>query len=306
MHPNGIYNPDVVGIGCCAADYLGVVSRQPRQDEKMAMLDFSQQGGGLTATALVALARLGASTSFISKLGEDAISRFIIGGLAAEKVATDHIMVDPAARGRFAFVIVDKTTGKRTILYSTVGVIPVRPEEVDARLIRSARLLMVDDYECAGAIRAAEVARGSGIPVAMDADGVDPEVGKLIALADYPVLPSDFAMSFTQSRTPGQAARRLRKEHGNKAVVVTAGEAGCFCDSELESFHQPAFKIEVVDTTGAGDVFHGGFAYGLLQGWSLRETVRFSTAMAALQCTRLGGRPGIPTLKEVQDFLAHA
>ncbi len=306
MDAKGGKDLDVIGIGCAAADYLGVVARHPRVDEKMQMLDFSQQGGGLTATALVALARLGARASFISKLGPDAISRFIIDGLGDEGVATDRVIVDPEARGQFAFVMVERGTGKRSILFSRVGVKRLRPEEVDADYIRSAKLLIVDDYECAGAMRAAEVAREAGIPVAMDADGVDRNAGDLIALADFPVLPAGFAMTFTGAETPQEAASRLCGKYRPSAAVVTAGEAGCYCASADENFHQPAFKVEAVDTTGAGDVFHGGFAYGLLRGWPLRKTVRFAAAMAALQCTHLGGRPGIPNLKEVESFLRNA
>ncbi len=294
---------DAVGIGRCTADHIAVTPHYPAEDKKLRISQFTQQGGGLTATTMVGLARLGVSSTFMAKLGEDSISRFILDGLKAESVDISFVLTDPRLNGPFSFVVVNRQTGSRTILHTWEEPRRLSPAELPRKVISSAKLLLVDDYEAPAAIEATRICHHMRIPTVLDADGVYSDLPMLINEIDYPVLSSHLAMELTSTNTPARAARRLYEDFLPRLAVVTAGEEGAFAFGSDGETYQPAFKVEVVDTTGAGDVFHAGFGYGLLQGWEPSMTLRFAAATAAIKCTRVGGRAGIPNLGEVQRFL---
>jgi len=294
---------DAVGIGRCTADHVGVVSHYPAEDEKLKIVEFAQQGGGLTATAIVALSRLGVSSTFMARLGEDSISRFIMDTFHAEGVDTSLVSINPDLNGPFAFVMVNQQTGHRTISYTWEETRRLSADDLPRKVISSAKLLLVDDYEGPAAIEASRIARHSHIPSVLDADGVYDDLPLLIGEVDYPVLNAPLAMDVTGTKSPAEAARKLYQDSLPRSAVVTAGTEGAFAFGPEGEEHQPAFQVEVKDTTGAGDVFHAGFGYGLLKGWGQAMTLRFAAAVAAMKCTRVGGRAGIPTLDEVQTFL---
>jgi sulfofructose kinase len=297
MHP-----VDVVGLGAATVDYLGLVPRFPVPDEKMAMREFARQGGGLVATALVALARLGATTRYLGKLGTDDFSQFIRDGFEAEGVATDAVIVDPSVRGRFAFILVEAGTGLRTILHSGHGPAWLGPGELSRDAVLSGRTLLVDTSDPASALIAARWARAAGRPVVLDGDRYTPEARELAAAVDYAIVSQGYAAAYTGESHPEAAAGRLASQVPG-VVIVTAGRAGAYVAAGSERFHHPAFPVPVTDTTGAGDVFHGAFLFALLREWDLRRSVTFAAAVAALKCRALGGRAGIPTLPEALAFL---
>jgi len=274
---------DVVGLGAATVDYLGLVPHFPEPDDKMAMREFVRQGGGLAATALVALARLGATTRYVGKLGEDDFSRFIRAEFEREGVATDALVL-------------------RTILHSGHGPAQLAPDELCREAVLSGRALLVDTSDPAAALTAAGWARDAGHPVVLDGDKYSLEARELAAAADYAIVSQRYAAAYTGLADPAAAAAALAQDVPG-VVIVTAGRAGAYVDAGSESFHQPVFSVPVKDTTGAGDVFHGAFLYALLQDWNLRRCVTFAAAVAALKCRALGGRAGIPTLPEALVFL---
>jgi len=294
---------DAVGIGYCTADYVGVVSHYPEEDEKLTMLEFTQQGGGLTATAMVALSRLGVASAFMARLGKDAISRFIIETFHAEGVDTSFVSIDPEVKGPFAFVMVNQQTGSRTIPFTLYESRRLPSHDLPRELIRVAKLLIVDDYEGPAAVGASRIAHHARVPSVLDADGIYTDLPLLISEVDYPVLNARLAMNITGATSPVQAARKLYEEYIPRLAVVTAGTEGAFAFGPDGDIHQPAFEVDVKDTTGAGDVFHGAFGYGVLKGWEPAMMLRFAAAVAAMKCTKVGGRAGIPTLSEAQNFL---
>ncbi len=300
---------DVVGIGCCAVDYLGVVARMPSKlDAKIWMDEFAKQGGGLAATALVAAARLGAKAHFVGKVGDDDFGRFIANELKRENVACDDMIYIKGMSARFAFCVSDRSTGARTIFVTPHTQVPyLKAGEIKRQQIAEARYLLVDGYEMDAGIRAAEIARREGVPVVIDAEKIDPKMRKLVALSDVIIASEDHAEWHTGRRGHVAQARALfarqRKIDPNKVVVVTAGTRGSYTVTKSGEFHTPAFKVNVVDTTGCGDVYHGAYIYGLLRGWGLECTAEFASAVAALKCRALGGRAGIPTLRETEQFL---
>lgn len=298
---------DVVGIGCCSVDYLGILPRFPRMDEKLWMESFSKQGGGMVGTALVALARLGASACYIGRVGNDEFGRFVVEEFDREGVDTGQIELVEGTSARVAFVFVDKQSGARTILIPTQNIPPVGSKHVKAEQVLAGRVLLVDPLE-PGWAKGAKIAHDAGIPVVIDAEYHGEEPGRMLDHCDYIIASAEFARHYSRKKNAEAAAgfifaeqRRLSED---KVVVVTRGREGCCCVSKEGAFCLPAFKMDhVVDTTGCGDVFHGGYVYGILQGWGLKRTAEFASAVAALKTRKLGGRAGIPTLREVTKFL---
>jgi ribokinase len=291
---------DVVGCGYACIDYLGTVPHLPELNTKLDLGSLTIQGGGPVATALVTLSRLGARTLFLGKLGDDAFGRQIIEGLQAEHVASE-IRVSTGHTSPFAFIIVTPD-GKRTVLW-TRGTGPyLSPEEVEPEAIKSGRFLILDDIEIPAGIAAARIAREAGIPVVLDAGTPRAGIEKLITLTDEIVMAEKFPFRLTGERDFRQSLRSVLKM-GPKRATVTLGERGCLHLDAQKWIEQPAFPVTAVDTTGAGDAFHGGYVYGLVQGWEIDRTLRFASAVAAMQTLKVGGRTAIPTLAEVSAFL---
>ncbi len=293
---------DVVGLGQCCIDYLGVVKQYPDIDQKEEINDFTVQGGGPVATAMVTLSRLGATTTFIGKISDDYFGSLIQDGLARESVNIDHLVVENGKRSQFAFIVIEKETGKRTVLWSRATVTPLREDEINRNVISTAKVLHLDGLMLESSLEAAKCARDAGVKVVVDPGSRREYPLALAKFADYFIASEDFTSLYYNGNDPKVAALELLKQ-GAKTVIVTMGEKGSICVSRENYFHQPAFKVNAVDTTGCGDVFHGAFIFGLLQGWDLNQTVRFASATAALKCREIGGRKAIPVLSEVEKFL---
>ncbi len=293
---------DVVGIGYSAMDYLGIVPRYPELDEKLQMLEFSKQGGGPAATAMATVGRLGGRASYVGKVGDDDFGRFMLTELEKDGVNIDRVVVQHGAPSQFAFIVVDGETGKRTIFWTRSGIDPLLAEELDRDHILSARVLLVDGHDAAAAIAAASWANEVGIPVVYDAGSVRDGSEELAARTDFLAASCLFARQLT-GEEDAERAGRLMLGGKSKLAAVTLGEEGCVYATSEGTFRQPAFEVDVVDTTGAGDVFHGALSYAVSHGWPYAEIIEFCSAVAALKCTKLGGRAGIPSLPRTLDFL---
>lgn len=297
---------DVLGLGAVAVDDLVFLERFPRPDTKVKMVGRERQGGGLTGTALVAAARLGSSCAYAGTLGEDEDSRFVAEGLAREGVETSMIVRRAGARPYRSIVLVDLEAKTRTLIGTGEGVVGADPALPADEVIRSARVLFVDHTGLEGMLRAARIARSAGIPVVGDFERPHPEpFGELLSLTNHLIVPQGYALQMTDTVDARQATAALW-DATRSAVVVTMGAQGSWYASEESPgalFHQPAFSVEVVDTTGCGDVFHGAYASCLARGVPTAERVKVATAAAAIKATRRGGQGGIPTLREVESFL---
>lgn len=288
---------DVVGLGYTALDYLGIVPHLPEENRKLELERFTIQGGGPTATAMVALRRLGRTAAYIGKVGGDDFGRRMIAELAGEGVDTSAVIVEQGSSSQFAFIMVDGQTAKRTILWTRGSVSRIDPGEVDCDLVASARALLVDDLEPAAAAVAARAARDEGIPVLIDAGSLREGVRELLPLCDYIVSSEVFAGQLAGGDDSGRALDAILS-YGPRAAVITRGERGCIASDGSETIAVEGFGVAAVDTTGAGDVYHGAFLHAVLEGWGLRDSCIFANAVAALKCRRLGGRAGIPGLDE--------
>jgi sugar/nucleoside kinase (ribokinase family) len=296
---------DVLGLGCVAVDDLLFVAAYPPADAKVQVRRRERQCGGLTGTALVAAARLGARCAYAGVLGDDEDSRFVRETFRREGMRVDLIAPRAGARPIRSTIIVDEGRKTRTILYDLAGSVGADPEWPPEDVIRSARVLLVDHYGVEGIIRAARLAQPAGIAVVADLERSDrPRFAELLGLVDHLIISRGFAEKLTGEAGPAAAIGRLWSE-ARQVVVITCGADGCWFRGAGDSSrrHQPAFPVPVVDTTGCGDVFHGAYASALARGLGLADRIRFASAAAALKATRPGGQAGIPTRAATEAFL---
>lgn len=290
----------IVGVGHCTVDYLGLVPRYPERDEKIEIAEFSQQGGGPTATALATLACFGASTRFVGKVSDDPFGHFIRTGLENLGVDVSRLVVEEGKVSPFSFSAVEMGAGLRTIFWTRGSVARLRPEELDIdAILDGASVLLVDGLHVAAQVRVAEAAQRRGIKVVMDGGSVREGAGDLLELSDVLVVSERFATEIAAAPELEQSLDELRKL-GPETCVITLGSDGAIGLGREGRIHrEPALRVDVIDTTGAGDVYHGAYIYAMLQGWTFERTMRFASVAAGLKCRHLGGRAGIPELAEV-------
>jgi sugar/nucleoside kinase (ribokinase family) len=269
------------------------------------VLRSEQQGGGLTATALVAASRLGARCAYAGMLGDDDASRFTIEIMQRESIDLTHLVRRADAGPIRSVIIVGLDHATRNIFPEHPAITGAAPDAPSSDVIRSCRVLFVDHLGVDGMIRAARIAREAGISVVSDVERDDsPRVFELLDLIDHMVVSEEFAHQLTGCASPDEAARALWMA-SRAMVAVTSGEAGAYFTSDGTTVtHQSAFKVQAVDTTGCGDVFHGAYCAALAKGSPPAERIRFASAAAALKATQRGGQTGAPTLTQVVKFLA--
>ncbi len=298
---------DVLGLGAVAVDDLIYVDAFPAPDRKVQVQDTARQCGGLTATALVAAARLGARCAYAGTVGTDDLSTFALNQLRQESINLKYIRQTASARVFHSRIIVGKNTGTRNIFPDGRGVVGASAAWPPASVIRGTRVLLVDHVGVRGMLRAARIARRAGIPIVGDLErDSGPGFAELFEFVDHLILSLEFAAHHTGCSDPAQALRRLWNNH-RQTVIITDGPQGCWYADHAqpkEATHQPAFAVRAIDTTGCGDVFHGAYAAALAQELPLVERVQVAAAAAALKATQPGGQSGIPNQKRLQQFLA--
>lgn len=295
---------DILGIGAVAVDDILYMAHYPRPDSKQPVLAKRREGGGLTATALVAASRLGARSAYATVLGDDELSRFSIEELEREEVDCTPIQRRAEARPFHSIIIVDQATGSRTILYSMAGVTQLQPAGISESLIGGCRVLFVDNRASEAGLQAVEIAHRRGIPVVGDIEpDITPEARELMQHVDHLIVGIELAGQVTGENEPERIVKVLAGKE-RACCVVTAGERGCwYAERRGPVSHFPAFHIQPVDTTGCGDVFHGAYAACLAQGESIAKAIQVASAAAALKATQPGGRRGIPNRAAVDQFL---
>jgi sulfofructose kinase len=293
---------DVVGLGLNAVDHLCVVPHFPSYDSKLRMLDFSQQGGGQAATAMVACQRLGLKTRYAGKTGEGELGCYSRKSLEKENVDVQGMEVVAGARNQFAFILIDQTTGERTIIWDRDQRLVMLPEEVPRGIICSAYVLLVDGHDAAAAVQAARYAKEENNLVIMDAERISDETAALLSLVDVVIGERHFPKKFTGRDDLKEALKEISAK-GPRVTGVTLGAEGALAYCEGEFFYSPGYQVNCRDTTGAGDVFHAAFARSLFEDWDLRRCLDFSNAVAALKCEGLGGRANLPSFDEVLRFM---
>ncbi|MBN2185161.1 MAG: hypothetical protein JW746_07515 [Candidatus Krumholzibacteriota bacterium] len=293
---------DITGLGYTAVDYLGFIPHIPGENTKLEMKGMKIQGGGPAATAAVTAGRLGLSASFIGKTGDDAFGKKMREELENEKIDISGMVVEKGKGSQFAFIMVDEKTAARTVIWTRGSLSPMAPGEIDLSIIASSRGLLIDSLEPAAALHAAKYARGKGIPVLIDAGTLREGIREILPFCDHIIGSEYFSDQISGGKGPSEALRKI-SSFGPVSSVVTAGEKGCIALVDGEIVEIKGFDVKAVDTTGAGDVFHGAYLFAVLQGWDTVRCCIFSNAAAAMKCRALGGRSAIPDLGELLSFI---
>ncbi len=294
---------DVVGLGLNATDTVMAVCKFPALGGKERVVASSMQAGGQVATALVTCRRLGLTARYIGKVGDDSAGRLQLESLRREGLEVAYTQVMPGVPTQYGYIIVDQATGERTIFWDRDARLAVQPHELTPDAITSARLLHLDGCDVEAALVAARWARRAGIPVLADLDTVYKKVEKLFPYIDYLIASTQFLPAVTGHADPFKVLEYMAREYRVPTPGMTLGREGALVYHKGRFWYSPGFVVETVDTTGAGDVFHGAFAYGLLAGWDIARTLDFSNALAALNCTALGARGGIKSQPEAEQLM---
>jgi sugar/nucleoside kinase (ribokinase family) len=292
---------DLVGVGLNATDTLIPLAAYPARGSKVEYRNASVMPGGQAATTVVACQTWGLSTRYVGKLGEDDAARLHREAFARAGVEAQLTTVQDAASPQ-SLILVDEG-GERTVLCRRDERLLLQPKDLRREWIVNARALHVDGYETAAATAAASWAREAGIPVIADLDEPYPGVEALIENVDYLIASRDFPCRLMQDPNLESALRRMQRRFGCTLTAATLGEDGVLAWDGRQLHHRPAYRVPVVDTTGAGDIFHAGFIYALLQGWSLERQLDFSCAAAAINCMASGARGGIQTVQAIDELM---
>jgi len=293
---------DLVGVGLNATDTLIPLVNYPSRGSKVEYRHASVMPGGQAATTVVACQTWGLSTRYVGKLGQDDAARLHRDAFARAGVETQLTTV-PGASSPQSLILVDEG-GERTVLCRRDERLLLQPKDLRREWIVNARALHVDGYETAAATVAAGWAREAGIPVIADLDETYPGVEKLIENVDYLIVSRDFPCRLMADSDLESALRRMRHRFGCRLTAATLGEDGVLAWDGRRLLHRPAYRVPVVDTTGAGDIFHAGFIYALLQKWPLEQQLDFSCAAAAMNCMAAGARGGIQPVPAIQELMA--
>lgn len=295
---------DVAGLGLNATDTVLVVREFPPLGGKERVVSLSRQAGGQVATALVACQRLGLRTRYIGKVGDDEAGRLQLESLREEGVEVAYTRVARGATNQFGIIVVDQATGERTVFWDRDDRLAVTPEDLKPEAITTARILHIDGCDVPACTQAAKWARQAGIPVVADLDTVYKKVEQIFPLIDYLIASANFLPAVTGYNDPFHVLEYMAREYEIRVPGMTLGRDGALVYSEGRFYYSPGFVVETVDTTGAGDIFHGAFVYGLLQRWEISRILEFSNAMAALNCTQVGARGGIARLAKAENLMA--
>lgn len=293
---------DVVGVGINATDTIIRLPRFPELDSKVEILSVDVQPGGQVATAMVACQRWGLTTRYVGKVGEDDAGRLQQSLFAREGVEAEVIVV-PGAASQIAYILVDEDSGERTILWKRDADIALKPEDLRTEWITQARALHVDGHDTAAAATAAHWARLAGIPVTADLDNLYPGVEALLPKVDYMIASRQFPERLTGETDLRNSLPMLQRRYKSRLTAATLGKDGVLAWDGADFHYVAGFEVSVRDTTGAGDIFHGAFLYGLLRGWPLARQLEFSCAAAALNCTAAGARGRVAKIEEIEELM---
>ena len=297
---------DVVGLGVSTVDILNRIEHFPTTDEVQETLETSIQGGGPVATAIVTLARLGASTAMLDMIGDDWRSNIIRQGFEQEGVNTEHLIASAGHTASISTILVQAGSGSRAILFSR-GTSGEYPEgNIPEHLIQNARFLHINGRHLKASRLAMKSIHAAGGKVSFDGGAQRFKSADLELLpdVDLAIVALDYAEQCLGIHDPAGAAKELIRVGPSVAVVTDGIRGSWIAEKNGQTFHQPAFCLpQTIDTTGCGDSYHGGFIFGMLLGWDLPTCAEWASAVAAINSQTLGGRAGLPASDQVKTFL---
>ncbi len=296
---------DVVGVGINATDTIIHLPHFPGLNSKVEIRSSEVKLGGQVASAVVACHRWGLSTRYVGKVGDDAAGKLQIDEMLRERVDARWIVTHGCA-SQTSYVLVDETSGERTVLWNRDSSIALCAEDLRREWISGASALLVDGHDTEAATQAARWAREERIPVVGDFDNRYPGVEALLEYVDFAITSNTFPEKLSGKTDLLKALPQICRRFKCRMTGATLGRMGVLLWNGEKFLLAPAFRVRAVDTTGAGDVFHGAFVFGLVRGWPMEEILEFSCAAAALNCTASGARGHIATLDEIESFRRNA
>ena len=296
---------DVAGIGNNATDTILRLPRFPSPDSKTEILSAEVMPGGQVASALVACRRWGLSARYVGKIGDDDAGGLQIREMQREGIEAHWIIVKNCA-SQSAYILVDESSGERTVLWQRNPRIALLPEDLRTEWVLGARILLIDGHDTAAAAQGARWARQNGILVVGDFDNCYPGIEVLLQYVDFPVTSKDFPERLTGEKDLLKSLPEIFRRFRPRLVAATLGRFGVLAWDGSHFQYHPGFQVRVLDTTGAGDVFHGAFVFGLVQSWPMDEIIEFSCAAAAMNCQAHGARGGISSLDNIALLRATA
>ena len=303
--PAGSRPFDVVGFGENSVDLVAVVEEYPAPNTKHRLERFDRRPGGVIATAIGVCARLGWKGRYIGSFGDDELGAMSRGNLARLGIDLTASRTVAGAANRFAVILVDSTSGERTILWDCDPRLGFAPGDVPADAVSSGRVLIVDGNDGAASAEAARLARAAGVPTVVDVEVTGPSIPDLLRETDAIIAAASFPAALTGLTDVGQALAAMQAEFRAPFVAVTLGDEGSLARCDGREIRTPAFKVTCVDSTGAGDAFRAGFAAGCLRrpDGSIEDVLTYANAVAALNCRALGAQGAMPTADEVDRLL---
>ena len=296
---------DVIGLGQPIQDLLVELEQLPETNHNLAMNDYIFQGGGNVATAMVASGMMGLKAAMIGSVGDDLFGNALLADFEFNGVDTSHIIVESGTRTDFCICVTERAVEGKEFISKQGTCHIIQPEQLDEAFIQSGKVLHVGILTPA-AIRACEMMHAGGGKVSIDAAYYRPDIYGNYCHLDIFIASENYYNKMHEEMktdmTREETCRFIQKQ-GPEIVIFTFGTEGCFGVDKHKYFEMPCFKVETVDSTGAGDVFHGAFIYAWLQGWDIERAARFCSGVSAIKCTQRGGRAGIPTPKNVLHFI---
>ncbi len=293
---------DIVGVGLNATDTIIRLPHFPAFNSKVEFRVSEILPGGQVATAVTACAHWGLKARYVGKIGDDSAGILQQNEMRKSGIEA-HWIVVPDCQSQSSFILVDEITGERTVLWKRDARLELLPSEIEREWVVHARLLHVDGHDCAGATEAARWARSARIPVTADLDNLYPGVEALLENVDYAIASKEFHTRLCRESDPLISLPATSSRFGCRLTAATLGADGVLAWDGARFYYSPAFEVKPVDTTGAGDVFHAGFAYALLRGDDLPRSLEFSCAAAGLSCMGMGARGGIASLNEIEKLI---
>jgi sulfofructose kinase len=297
---------DAAGFGVNAVDHLIVVPDYPAQETKTRMIKHQQGAGGQTASAIVTLQRLGMRTAYAGRFGTDAEGSFGLQSLKDEGMNVEAAEIVDGARTQVGYIFIEAKGGERTVLWNRDERLAYTALDAPVQFAGRARVLHLDAHDPPACTRMAQAGRASGTIVSADIDNVYDGLPEFLPLIDVLISSKEFPRLLTGIDDTHLALTEIKAKYGCALVGLTKGGRGATVLCEGKFLETPAFQVPggCVDTTGAGDAFHGGFLYGLLQGEDIETSMKIGCAVAALNCRVLGARAGLPSREELDAFLS--
>jgi len=294
---------DLTGVGENATDIVLRLAEFPARDGKTDAVSRQIHLGGQVATAVVAVARWGLRTRYVGAVGSDPHAELHRAELRALGVES-HLAQVVGTESRLSYILVEQPAGSRAVLCHRDPRLRIQKSYLKKAWFQRTRLLHVDGEYAEVSRLAASWAREAGVPVMCDLDVFREDLRLLLAHVDFPVLSVGILEPLTGSRDPLAALPHIHAKHNSRMVCTTMGERGTLAWDGQRFWYAPAFRVKVADTTGAGDLFHAGFAYGTLQGWDTQHMLEFGCAAAGLNCTANGARGGISSPRAIERLCA--